>query len=344
MARPGKKRIFILIFLLVIAGAAFYIIMNHGKVETDDAAVESNVVAIAPKVSGYVKVLNISDNQLVKKDDVLLEIDPTDYELALANTVAQLDAAKARLASSSSTLETTKVSAPSNVASAQAQLDAAKANYANAKADLSRYKSLPAGAFSKQQLDIATAAERSAASNVADAEAKLRTAKTAPNSIEQAASGVKELEATVKQIESQVATAQENLKNTKVLAPFDGRVTQRGVEQGAFVQPGEQLMTIVSNDYWVIANFKETQLTSMKIGQAVNIKIDAYPDKTYKGKIDSIQTGTGARFSAFPPENATGNFVKIVQRVPVKIVFTERPDRTLPIGPGMSVVPTVLAQ
>lgn len=341
MPKPQKKPVFLILALLAIAITGYFLFAKKTTVSTDDAAIESNIVAISPKIPGYVKVLNVQDNQEVKKGDVIFEIDSIDYELALSSALSSLDAAKARLAASSSGLETAKVSAPSNVASARAQLASAQANYENAKADLKRYRELEKGAVSKQQLDAAIATEKAAASSVADAEAKLKTAQTAPNTIEQAKSGVKELEAMVAQNESQVATAEENLRNTKVVAPFDGRITKRGVEQGAYVQAGQQMMALVSDDYWVVANFKETQLEKMRPGQPVEIKIDAYPGKSYKGKVDSIQTGTGARFSAFPPENATGNFVKIVQRVPVKILFTERPEKSMPIGPGMSVIPTV---
>ncbi len=277
MKRPQKKQVLTALAIILVIFLAFYL-LTGGSVSTDDAAIDSNIVSIAPKISGYVKTLNVKDNQLVQKGDVILEIDSIDYQLALG--------------------------------SAQSQLDAASANWNNAKVTVDRYKNLAKGAFSRQQLDNAAVAEK-----VAHAQEEVAG--------------------------SQLATAAENLRNTKIMAPFDGRITKRGVEVGAYIQPGQQLLAIVSNDYWVIANFKETQLEKMKTGQAVRIKIDAYPDKTYEGKVDSIQTGTGARFSAFPPENATGNFVKIVQRVPVKILFTERPDKSIPIGPGMSVVPIV---
>ncbi|MGB7769198.1 MAG: HlyD family secretion protein, partial [Verrucomicrobiia bacterium] len=135
--------------------------------------------------------------------------------------------------------------------------------------------------------------------------------------------------------------AELNLSYTKVTAPEDGRVTRRAVEEGAYVQPGQALMAIVPHQYWVIANFKEIQLTHMRPGQPVEIKVDAYPQFKIKGHVDSIQSGAGARFSLFPPENATGNYIKVVQRVPVKIVFDDDPQTQLALGPGMSVDPKV---
>ena len=150
-----------------------------------------------------------------------------------------------------------------------------------------------------------------------------------------------QLAAQLKQAEAELAQAENDLTNTRLIAPMNGKITNRSVERGNYVQPGQQLGALVSMEQWVVANFKETQLQHMRIGQPVAISIDAYPDQEFKGHVDSIQSGTGAFFSAFPPQNATGNFVKIVQRVPVKIVFDALPDDIPAIGPGMSVAPTV---
>jgi len=173
------------------------------------------------------------------------------------------------------------------------------------------------------------------------AAAQTARAQTAPDAIAAAKANTEELVAQGKQAQADLAQAEKDLADTKILAPMDGIITNRGVERGDYVMPGQQLGSLVGNDIWVVANFKENQLKNMKPGQDVDMHVDAYPDLKLKGKIDSFQDGTGARFSAFPPENATGNFVKIVQRVPVKIVFTERPDEKYVIGPGMSVEPTV---
>ena len=194
---------------------------------------------------------------------------------------------------------------------AKADLEAAQAEAKQAKRDLERYTNLSKNnEVSKQQLDQAELRARTADARVSAAAARLRQAEL-------------------------------DVSYTKILAPVSGYVTKKAVEEGAFVQIGQALMAIVPDEKWVVANFKETQLTHMRAGQKVKIKIDTYSGKTFKGHVDSIQRGTGSRFSLFPAENATGNFVKVVQRVPVKIVFDEQPDGKKPLGVGMSVVPEV---
>jgi membrane fusion protein, multidrug efflux system len=153
--------------------------------------------------------------------------------------------------------------------------------------------------------------------------------------------GVETATAAVQQAEAKVQQAELNLSYTKIIAPMDGRVTARSVQMGHYVQPGQALLALVPKDVWVVANFKETQLTYMKPGQPVELTVDAYPNKKFKGKVDSLQAGTGARFSLLPPENAVGNYIKVVQRVPVKIIFDEELPTNLDIAPGMSVVPIV---
>lgn len=341
MKLPSKKIRIAVVVLILALGAGGYNYLHRGEVHTDDASLEASVISIRPKVGGYIKTLSITDNQLVKAGDVLLEIDPTDYTIAVDRARASLDAVKARLNGSSESLETTKISAPSNLDAAKAQVEVAQANWDNANITMKRLKSLSDLARSRQQLDDAVAAERSAYSTLTDTKAKLRSAETAPKTVAVAQSNMDELTATVKQAEADLAQAEKNLEDTKVIAAMDGRITNRGVEQGDYVQPGQQLFSLVGNDLWVVANFKEIQLAHMKIGQPVDIHVDAFPKMELTGKIDSIQSGTGSRFSAFPPQNATGNFVKIVQRVPVKIVFDKTIDPAIPLGPGMSVVPTV---
>jgi membrane fusion protein (multidrug efflux system) len=220
-------------------------------------------------------------------------------------------------------------------------VDAADANYQKAAEDLKRMQRLSDDARSRQELEQAVATEKTARSALEDAKARLRTSETAPRAIAAAQSDAEELAARVRQAEADLAQAQKDLDDTKILAPIDGRITHKGVERGDYVQAGQALGYLVGNDRWVIANFKETQLAHMQPGQKVDVHVDAFPGTRLEGTVDSIQSGTGVRFSAFPPENATGNFVKIIQRVPVKILLTTVPDATLPIGPGMSVVPTV---
>jgi membrane fusion protein (multidrug efflux system) len=331
----------LLVVLLVGIGVGVYFYLHKNEESTDDAQFDGRIVVLAPKVSGYVKALNINDNQHVKAGDVLLEIDPTDYEIRRDRAAAALAAATAAASASVNNLETTNISAPSNLDAATAQVESAQATWQKALIDLNRMKRLSNQARSQEQLDQAVANEKAMHSNLLDAQAKLRSANTAPRAIAAAKANSDQLQAQVSQAEADLAQADKDLADTKVIAPIDGTITNRGVERGDYIQPGQQLGSLVGAEIWVIANFKENQLEHMKAGQDVDVKVDAYPSVTLKGKIDSFQSGTGPRFSAFPPENATGNFVKIIQRVPVKIIFTDSPDKDLTLGPGMSVEPTV---
>ena len=339
LSPKAKKPLIAGLIIALIAG--IYMFMHRGQESTDDAAIEAHIISISPKVPGYVAKLNIDDNQLVHTGDVLMEIDPTDYQIRRDRARANVDAAKAAVSSSTRNVETTRISAPSNLTGAQAQVSAAEANYTRAANDLKRMQKLGDEARSRQQLDEAIAAEQTAKSNLEDARARLLSAQTAPTPIAAAESNEKQLQAQVAQAEADLALAEKELADTKIVASEDGRITRKGAEQGDYVQTGQTLGYIVGSELWVIANFKETQLEHMKPGQKVDIDIDAYPDVHLNAKIGSIQSGSGVRFSAFPPENATGNFVKIVQRVPVKILFDTQADPNLPIGPGMSVTPTV---
>jgi membrane fusion protein (multidrug efflux system) len=332
----------IIVILLVLGGAGAYYYSQRGEVSTDDADIDGSTVVLSPKVQGYVKTLNVQDNQLVKAGDVLLEIDPTDYIIKRDRAKATLAAAQAAANASSSNLETTTVSAPSSIDAAAAQVASAQASWEKALADRQRMESLySSGACSQQQLDQAVATEKSLRSTLDQMRAGLHSANTAPSVIAAAKGTSEQLQAQVKQAEVDLAQAENDLANTKIIAPMDGRITNRSVEVGNYVQAGAQLASLVGNDLWVVANFKETQLEHMQPGQPVDIQVDAFPNVKLHGKVASIQAGTGSHFSLFPAENATGNFVKIVQRVPVKIVFDSLPDAALPLGPGMSVVPTV---
>lgn len=203
------------------------------------------------------------------------------------------------------------------VQSAQAQVDIAQANQDKALKDLERVNNLGKLASSRQQVDEVTTANISTEAHLLDAKAKLLLA------------------------QSDLSQAEKDLNDTKLIAPIAGRITKRGVELGDYIQTGQQLASLVGNDVHIVANFKETQLKNMRVGQAVDIDIDTYGGQKFHGKIDSFQSGTGSRFSAFPAENATGNFVKIVQRVPVNIVFDTAPNAKLHLGPGMSATVTV---
>lgn len=338
----SKKVLVFLLAIAIVIGAGFYYFLHGGDVSTDDAAIDGHIVSISPKVSGYVRALNIQDNQMVKAGDILLEIDPTDYIIRRNRAQAALSAALAAVRASEENLNTIAVSAPSNVASAAAQVAGAQATWEKSSADRQRMETLfKEGACSKQQLDQAIATEKVERSTLNRLQADLHSANTASSVISAAKNTSEQLQAQVKQAEFDLAQAEADLANTKVVAPMDGRITKRSVELGNYVQVGQQLTSIVGMNLWVTANFKEIQLIHMRAGQAVDIKVDAYPNIVLHGNIDSFQAGTGSYFSLFPAENATGNFVKIVQRIPVKIVIDSLPDVDLPLGPGMSVTPTV---
>lgn len=342
MKLTGKFIKISLVVLLIVGGAGTYYYWQRGEVSTDNAAIDGRTVVLSPKVQGYVKTLNIQDNQLVKAGDVLFEIDPTDYIIRRDRAKAALAAAQAAANASHSNLETTTVSAPSTIEGAQAQVASAEATWEKALSDRQRMESLfSAGACSRQQLDQAVATEKSERSTLDKLRADLRSANTAPSVIAAAQDTSEQLEAQVKQAEVDLLQAENDLSNTKIIAPIDGRITKRSVEIGNYVQAGTQLSSLVGTELWVVANFKETQLEHMQPGQPVDIRIDAFPNVKLHGKVDSMQAGTGSHFSLFPAENATGNFVKIVQRIPVKIVFDDLPDESLHLGPGMSVIPTV---
>ncbi len=344
MSKTQKRTNIIAVLLLLIISAGVYLFIHRGEESTDDAAIEAHVVTLSPKISGYIKEVRVLDNQLVKAGDVLFVLDPADYIIRRDHARAALEAAKAGHNASSHTLDTTRISAPSNLEAARAQVDAAEANWKKASNDLKRMQRLSDEARSRQQLDEAVAAEKTTRSTLEDAKARYKTAQTAPKVIASAKSNAEELGAQVKQAKADLDQAEKDLADTQITAPMDGRITKKGAEVGDYVLPGQELSSLVGTEIWVVANFKETQLANMHPGQKADIHVDAFPNAKIEGKVDSIQYGTGGRFSAFPPENATGNFVKVVQRVPVKILFDKQPDNTLPIGPGMSVVPTVFTR
>ncbi|MDR3577192.1 MAG: HlyD family secretion protein [Anaerolineaceae bacterium] len=332
----------LLVALMLVLGASSYYYFHRNDISTDSATIEGHAVIVSPKVPGYVNHLYIQDNQTVKAGDVLLEIDPADYQIRRDRAKAALAAAKAAVAVAVHNSETTAVSAPANEDAISAQVTSAKAIWEKSASDRRRMENLfEAGACSAQQRDQAIATERSDRAALEKLSADLKSAATAPNVIAASRNTIEQLQAQVTQTEADLAQAEKDLLNTKIIAPMDGRIIKSNIEAGNYVQTGQQLASLVGTDMWVVANFKETQLEHLKPGQPVDIRIDAYPNVVLHGKIDSFQSGTGSRFSLFPAENATGNFVKIVQRVPVKILFDTSPDDRLHLGLGMSVVPTV---
>ena len=312
--KPFKRYIFIGVGV-VLAAAAAYIIHDAIVFQTtDDAYVETTTVQVAPRVSGQIIESYVTDNQKVKEGDLVAKIDPADYEVALAQAEAKYQ--KTLL----------------NQKNAKANFKAMQTNIEVAKKDLERYTNLyEKGAVSKQTLDAAQAKYDSAQANLTKAEESLLSQ-----------GGNKVADADLKEAKAMRDKAKLNLSYTNIYAPQNGTVSSRRVEKGMYVNVGTPLFVIVPEDVWIVANYKENQLRHMKPGQEVNIKIDTYPDHVFKGKVDSIQRASGAKSSMFPPENAVGSFVKIVQRIPVKIVFTEKIDpNEYNIVPGMSVVPKV---
>ena len=309
-----KRYLAIGLGILVAIGVGYFIHETLMFQSTDDAYVETTTVQVAPRVAGQITDVYITDNQRVHEGDLVAKIDDADY-------IVKVEQAKARYER-----------ALLNQTNAKANLTAANTNIEVAKKDLERYTNLyEQGAVSKQTLDAAQAKYDAA-------QAQQTTAEQALFSKE----GTKVADADLKELKALKDQAELNLSYTKIYAPQNGTVSNRRVEKGMYVQVGTPLFVVVPDDVWVVANYKENQLRHMKPGQEVQIKIDTYPDKVFKGKIDSIQRSSGAKSSMFPPENAVGSFVKIVQRIPVKIVFTEKIDpEEYNIVPGMSVVPKV---
>ncbi len=303
----------VIVVALVLAGGYLYKEMQY--VSTDDAYVETTTVNVAPKVSGQIEAVYVTDNQYVKAGDLVAIIEDADY--------------KVRLAQADANYEKIKI----DQANAKANLTASQSNITLAQKDLERYKNLyEQGAVSKQTLDAAQVKYDSAKAGLTQAQQALfsdSTGKTVADANLLTAKAAKD-------------KAELDLSYTKIYAPQSGTVASRRVEKGMYVNVGTPLFTLVPDDVWVVANFKENQLRNMHKGQKVDIKVDTYPNHTFKGEIDSIQRASGAKSSLFPPENAVGSFVKIVQRIPVKIVFTEKIDpEQYNIVPGMSVVPKV---
>jgi membrane fusion protein (multidrug efflux system) len=342
---PPRRRfgpgffIFIVIVLAAIAAAAWYYVRFIAPYETtDDAFIESYVTFVSPRISGQVQKLLAADNQRVKAGDVLLEIDPRDYQTLLDQANADLATANSRVRQAEALVNVDQAKADEETAA----IVAAQAAADRAQADRLRYESVQSQAVSRSQLDLAKAQANSGAAEVEVARNKARAA-VAQVDLDRA--DVQTARAQVQQAQVRLQQAQLQLSYTTILAPRDGRVTRRTVEQGAYVQTGQALLALVPDDLWVVANFKETQLERMHPGQEVFIRVDAYPQHQFHGKVDSLQAGAGARFSLLPPENAVGNYVKVVQRVPVKITFDEPVDLSqFNLAPGLSVQPKVRVQ
>ena len=382
-----RRTFIILIAVVVLLVGGFFVWRYFNSYEsTDDAQADVHLYPVSARISGYVIRVNVEDNQWVEKGTVLVEIDPKDYEVAVAQAQANLSNAEATAQSLNVTVPITAVNTTSQLkftasdienaqagiiaaqrqlTAAHAQLEEAEANNVRAQDDLRRYKLLVdkrevaaqiydqamASAKSGTAAVAAASANESAAeqfvqqaqSKLAQAYANHQSAETGPQQVSSTKSRVRAAIADVEQKRALLEQAQLNLRYTKIVAPVSGSVNKT-VVVGLNIQPGQQLLTVVPlNEVWITANFKETQLRRMRVGQRAEIHIDS-SGKTLNGHVDSIAGATGPLFSLLPPENATGNYVKIVQRIPVKIVLDQGENRDHQLRPGMNVVPDVYLQ
>ena len=391
-ARRKKRRVRIIAaaVVLVVIATAFILYRHYSQFEsTDDAEIDGYIYPVSARVAGYVTHVMVDDDQYVKAGTTLAQLDPTDFEVAVANAQAALANDKSTAASLQTNVPITSVDTSSQLASAMAdvesaraglvaaqrQYDAARATLVQAEAndqkardDVTRYQPLAAkDEIPQQQYTQADDAEKATAAaveaarqsaaaaaqavkqaraRIAQAQASVQAAQTRPHQIAVQRSRAEAAEAEVARAAASLEQAKLNLQYTTIVAPIDGLVGQRSVQPGENVATGQQLMSIVpldSQNIWVTANFKETQLTHMRPGQPVTISVDTY-DGEYHGYVDSIAGATGARFSLLPPENATGNYVKVVQRIPVKIFFDKGQDPHHSLRIGMSVEPSVKVQ
>ncbi len=339
--RPIVLIIVVLVLLLGALGGIYYFLAYKDIEDTDDAFTDGRAIQIAPQVAGQVVSLDVTDNQFVRRGDALIHIDPRQYVYTRDQNQATLDTAKAQLSGQKLSAEVAQKNFPAALQAAQANLEAAKASLVQRQADFARQKSLPRQATTQQDVDAATSNLQNAQAQVLLMQARVVQAEPVQQQIGETEAQVRQLAGQGEQAQAQLDQANLNLSYTVVRAPQDGWITRRNVEKGNYVTAGQQIFNIVSPDVWVTANFKETQLNLMRPGQSVTISVDAYPNLHLRGHVDSIQLGSGSRFSAFPAENATGNFVKIVQRVPVKIIIDSGMDPTLPLPLGLSVEPAV---
>lgn len=398
------RRWIILAGILAVAAVASGVYYNYARFResTDDAQLDGHIHSVSARVGGTVLSLKVKDNQFVKAGDVLLEIDPKDYQVVVDGAKADLAEAQATNSAGITQVPVTQTTTDSQISSAdasvqearatllssekqvgasqarlksaQALVEQARANAERDARDLERYRALLAkDEISQQQFDttkaanaatraqvestiaqvleaeqaihVAQAAVQEQKAKLAKAEADARATSTGTRQVAIARARAQSNAARVLQMQSSLDKADLNMGYTVVRAPVSGVISQRTVEVGHVIQPGQPLLSVVPlNDVWVTANFKENQLAHMRPGQHVEIEVDAYKGKKFAGKVESIAAATGSRFSLLPPENATGNYVKVVQRVPVKIVFDEGQDPEHLLRPGLSVVPTVLTK
>jgi membrane fusion protein (multidrug efflux system) len=345
-AKPEKKKpnplknprvliIGAIVLVVLLIGGVFYWLHARQYVSTDDAFVDAHVVRLAPQVTGQVSRVLVDDNAVVRAGQVLVEIDASSARAALDQAVAQRGQALAQIGQAQAQIGVSQAT----YHQARDQAAGLAAQAAEANRDAQRLTGLQAAtprAVAAQQVDQTVAQAKQAS---AQRDAALRQADGAAAQVRAAKAQIEGAKAVLQAAKASIAENQLTVGRTQVIAPVAGYISQKSVAPGAYVQPGQQLMAVVPLQMWVTANFKETQLKTMRVGQPVALSVDACPVKLH-GRIDSIQRGAGQAFAVLPPENATGNYVKVVQRVPVKITFDDVP-KTCPLGPGLSVQPTV---
>lgn len=347
--KSNKKNIIIAVLIVLALGYGILKYVHSLSHETtDDAQIEKNMNPIIPRVMGYITKVNVKDNDYVKKGDTLFTIDDNDYIVKLEDAKAALIAAQGNFevskADVGSALASVSVS-DANVQSAGGTIETAKIRLGRSTNDFERYENLYKNhSITKQQYEQALATKQEAESQLRILQQQQK-ASTFQKSVLIAKSNVsnKQTEvasANIKRAETMLAAAKLNLSYTVVTAAIDGQVSKISIQPGQLVQPGQALFYIINNqEAWVIANFKETQLDKMKMGQKVTVKVDAYPDTDFQGELTSFSPATGSKFSLLPPDNATGNFVKTIQRLPVKIslITSNNPEKIKLLRPGMNV-------
>jgi membrane fusion protein (multidrug efflux system) len=350
-APKKKSKGFIIVLALLLIGGTWFGVSKylHGQhhEETDDAQVEANISPVIPRVAGYVKEVRVKDNQLVKKGDTLLVLDDRDLalkvmqaEAALATAHTSLGVANANSNASKANISTTQA----GISTADAQIEAAKVSVWRTTQDYERYSNLIKDhSITQQQYEQAVAAKQTAEKQlqILVAQKNQVTQQTSAVSSQSTAtaSQIDVAAATIKQKEVELAEAKLNLSYAVITAQESGMISKVNLQEGQFLQPGQSVFSIVlSNDLWVVANFKETQFEKMRIGQKVTVHADAFPGHPFEATLTSFSPATGSRFALLPPDNASGNFVKVVQRLPVKIEFNKSTDSLVnELRPGMNV-------
>jgi membrane fusion protein, multidrug efflux system len=337
--------ILVVVALLGIGWAVKTILYNRGHVTTDNAQVDGTIVPVLAKVGGFVRTLSVDENDHVKSGQLIVVIDSSEYAGRLHQADAEL-AAAAYVAGGNGIdgqAEAQIRGATSQGQVVQAQIESAKSAVAKATADLARYKELAAKQIvSKQQLDAAQATFDQASSNLVAVE---RQANGAAAQLSNAEIGGKLAQARYASAKASREYAALQLSYTKIVAPVGGIVSRKQIEVGQLVQPGQPLLTLVSDSsIWITANFKETQLANIRAGESVSIEVDSYAGCEAEGKVESVSAATGAKFALLPPDNSTGNFTKVVQRVPVRIQVTTGCGTDRPLRPGMSVTAHVVSK